>query len=357
MTATVLEGTMNRAIGCSFVAGAALFFAACATPSSAGHGTRLTGAGSTFAYPLYSKWADAFGKAHPDVQIDYQSIGSGGGIGLVTDGRVDFGATDGPLTDAQIKTFVEQRGCDVVHLPMALGADVATYNLPGVSGELKFTPRALVGIFLGTIKRWNDPEIAAANPGVALPSADIVVIHRSDGSGTTYVWTDYLSKVSDEWQTKVGRAISVSWPVGTGASGNQAVADLIASTPRSLGYVELTYAIRSKLSFGQVQNSAGQFVKAELSSVTAAAAEAARSMPDDFRVSITNAPGESSYPISSFTWVLVPAKIADTAKRQALVAFLKWGLADGQAFADSLSYSRLPDAVIQKTQSAISRIQ
>ena len=348
---------MNRTISSSFLAISIVSLFSCASQSSADHETRLNGAGSTFAYPLYSKWADAFGKVHPEVAVDYQSIGSGGGIGLVTDGRADFGATDGPMTDEQIKTFVEQRGCSVLHLPMALGADVPSYNLPGVTAELKFTPRALAGIFLGSIKKWNDPELTAANPEVTLPSADIVVIHRSDGSGTTYVWSDYLSKVSDEWRTKVGRSTSVNWPVGTGASGNQAVADLIAATPNSIGYVELTYAIRSKLSFGQVQNAAGQFVKAELWSVTAAAAEAARSMPDDFRVSITNAPGQNAYPVSSFTWILVPVKIADTTKKQALVAFLNWGLTDGQTFADSLSYSRLPEAVIKKTQSAISQIQ
>ena len=240
---------------------------------------------------------------------------------------------------------------------MALGADVPAYNIPGLPGELKFTSQALVGIFLGTIKKWNDPALTAVNVGIALPNAEIAVIHRADSSGTTYVWTDYLSKVSDEWRTKVGRSMSVNWPVGTGASGNQAVADLIAATPNSIGYIELTYAIRGKLSFGQVQNAAGHFVKAELWSVTAAAAESANTMPDDFRVSITNAPGENAYPVSSFTWMLVPVKIADATKRQALVAFLNWGLTDGQTFADSLSYSRLPDAVVKKTQSAISRIQ
>ena len=348
---------MNRLISFSLLAAAIVSWTGCGSQPSADQGARLNGAGSTFAYPLYSKWADAFGKVHPEVAIDYQSIGSGGGIGLVTDGRVDFGATDGPMNDEQIKTFIQQRGSSVLHLPMALGADVPSYNLPGVAVELKFTPRALAGIFLGTIKKWNDPELKAANSEVTLPATEIAVIHRSDGSGTTYVWADYLSKVSDEWRTKVGRGNSINWPVGSGASGNQAVADLIAATPNSIGYVELTYAIRSKLSFGQVQNGAGQFVKAELWSVTAAAAESARSMPDDFRVSITNADGQNAYPISSFTWILVPVKIADPAKRQALIAFLNWGLTDGQTFADSLSYSRLPDAVIKKTQSAISRIQ
>jgi phosphate transport system substrate-binding protein len=346
------------AIDCFVMATALISATGCTTAqSSTDRGAHLSGAGSTFAYPLYSKWADAFGKAHPEVAIDYQSIGSSGGIGLVTDGRADFGATDGPMTDAQMATFAQQRGSNVLHLPMALGADVPAYNLPGLTTDLKFTPRALAGIFLGTIKRWNDAEMAAANPGVELPNTEIAVVHRADGSGTTYVWSDYLSKVSDEWRTKVGRGATVPWPVGIGASGNQAVADLIAATPNSLGYVELTYAIRSKLSFGQVQNQAGRFVKAELWSVTAAASESAQSMPNDFRVSITNAPGESAYPIASFTWMLVPTKISDADKRRALVAFLNWGLTDGQTFADSLSYSRLPDAIVKKTQTAIAQIQ
>jgi phosphate transport system substrate-binding protein len=317
----------------------------------------LSGAGSTFAYPLYSKWADAFGKVHPEVAVEYQSIGSSGGIGLVTDGRADFGATDGPMSDAQMATFAEQRSAPVLHLPMALGADVPAYNLPGISSDLKFTPHALAGIFLGTIKKWNDPVLTATNPGLPLPNAEIIVVHRADGSGTTYIWSDYLSKVDDEWRTKMGRGTSVNWPVGNGASGNQAVADFIANTSNSIGYIELTYAIQRKLTFGQVQNASGRFIKAELWSVTAAAADSAQDMPADFRVSITNAPGESAYPISSFTWILVPTKIADRAKREAVVSFLNWGLTDGQTFADSLSYSRLPDSVIKKVQTAIARIQ
>jgi phosphate transport system substrate-binding protein len=347
---------MNRITTLSLLVVATTTLTACTAQSSSERGTLLTGAGSTFAYPLYSKWADAFGKTHPDVAIDYQSIGSGGGIGLVTDGRADFGATDGPMTDEQIKTFVQQRGCNVLHLPMALGADVPAYNIPNVTADVKFTAHALAGIFLGTVKKWNDAELVTANPGIALRDADIV-IHRSDGSGTTYVWTDYLSKVNDEWKTKVGHGISVNWPVGTGASGNQAIANLIAQTPNAIGYLELTYAIRGKLAYGQVQNAAGHFVKAELWSVTAAAAESAQSVPDDLRVSITNAPGQNSYPISTFTWILVPVKMPDAAKKAALIAFLKWGLTDGQSFADGLSYSRLPEALVQRTQAAISQIQ
>ena len=319
--------------------------------------TRINAAGSTFAYPLYTKWADAFGKSHPDVQIDYQSLGSAAGINMVADGRADFGGTDGPMTDKQMKEFLEQRGCAVLHVPMALGADVPTYNVPGVTVALKFTPQALAGIFLGSITRWNDPALTAANSGVSLPSAAIMVMHRSDGSGTTYVWADYLSKVSDEWQRRVGRSTSVNWPVGTGASGNQGVAEMIKVTPNAIGYVELTYAIRERLPYGDVQNAAGRFVKADFASVTAAASESAASMPADFRVSITNPPGESAYPIASFTWALVPSKIADPAKRQSLVAFLNWGLTDGQAFTEALSYARLPNAVVEKAKPLVAQIQ
>ena len=319
--------------------------------------TRINAAGSTFAYPLYTKWADAFGKTHPDVQIDYQSLGSTAGINMVTDGRVDFSGTDGPMTDQQMKDFNAQRGCPVLHVPMALGADVPSYNLPGVTAPLKFTPQALAGIFLGTITKWNDPALMAANAGVSLPSAPITVVHRSDGSGTTYVWADYLSKVSDEWQRRVGRSTSVKWPVGTGASGNQGVAEMIKVTPNAIGYVELTYAIREQLPYGDVQNAAGHFVKANFASVTAAAGESAASMPADFRVSITNPPGDAAYPIASFTWALVPTKIADPAKRQSLVAFLNWGLTDGQAFAEGLAYARLPDAVIEKAKPLLAQIQ
>ena len=342
------SGVMAWLIATAFVASAGC--------GSSGNAIRINAAGSTFAYPLYTKWADAFAKFHPDVQIDYQSVGSGAGINLVTEGRLDFGGTDGPMTDQQIKEFIAQRGCTVLHVPVALGADVPSYNLPGLTAALKLTPQALAGIFLGTITRWNDPALTAANAGVPLPSAPIMVVHRSDGSGTTYVWADYLSKVSDEWGRRVGRSTSVNWPVGAGATGIQGVAEMIKVTPNAIGYVELTYAIREQLPYGDVQNAAGQFVKANFASV-AAAAESVVSMPADFRVSITNPPGEHAYPIASFTWALVPAKIADPAKRQALIAFLNWGLTDGQAFAEELSYARLPDAVIEKAKPLVAQIQ
>ena len=244
----------------------------------------LNAAGATFPYPMYSKWFDEYHQAHPNVQINYQSIGSGGGIRQLLDKTVDFGASDGPMTDEQLK----QASVPILHFPTVLGADVPSYNIPGVSAELNFTPEALAGIFLGKITKWNDPAIASANPGVKLPGDDIVVVHRSDGSGTTYIWTDYLSKVSPEWKQKVGKATSVNWPVGLGGKGNEGVAALVQQTPDAIGYIELIYAIQNKIPYGHVKNSAGAFVKADLASVSAAAAAAAKTMPDDFRVSITD---------------------------------------------------------------------
>jgi phosphate transport system substrate-binding protein len=319
--------------------------------------TLVNGAGATFPYPMYSKWFNQYHKMHPDIQLNYQSIGSGGGIKQATEGTVDFGASDGPMTDAQLADFTKKRGCTALHFPTVLGADVPTYNIPGVKAELNFTPAALAGIFLGHITKWNDAEIAKHNPGVSLPNEDIVVVHRSDGSGTTYVWVDYLAKVSAEWKPKVGVGTSVNWPVGLGGKGNEGVSGLIRQTAHSIGYVELVYAVQNKLSYGKVQNLAGKFVRADLASVTAAAAGAAKAMPDDFRVSITNAPGAETYPISSFTWLLVPSKIADTKKREILVGFLKWMLHDGQKLAESLTYAQLPSAVVAKEEKAIGLIQ
>jgi phosphate transport system substrate-binding protein len=319
-------------------------------PSSA---LLINGAGATFPYPIYSKWFDEYHKLHPDIQINYQSIGSGGGIRQVLAGTVDFGATDGPMTDEQLG----QAKTKILHFPTVLGAVVPTYNIPGVSEELKFTPEALAGIFLGKITKWNDGELARANPGVNLPGDDIVVVHRSDGSGTTYVWVDYLSKVSEGWKTKVGKGTSVNWPVGLGGKGNEGVAGLVKQTPSSIGYVELIYAIQNKMPYGQVRNSSGDFVKADLASVTAAAAASAKVMPDDFRVSITNAPGKTAYPIASYTWLLVPSTIDDGAKRKVLVDFLHWMLTDGQNNAEPLAYARLPREVVAKEVKAISEIK
>jgi phosphate transport system substrate-binding protein len=317
----------------------------------------ITGAGATFPYPMYSKWFDEYHKKDTNIQINYQSIGSGGGIKQVTEGTVDFGASDGPMNDEQLKAFQEKHGYGILHFPTVLGAAVPVYNIPGVSADLNFTPAALAGIFLGKITKWNDPAIAGANKGVNLPANDIVVLHRSESSGTTYIWTDYLSKVSDDWKSKVGRAAAVNWPVGLGGKGSEGVSGLVKQTPNSLGYVELIYAIQNKMPYGNVQNSSGTFVKADLASVTAAAAGAAKSMPDDFRVSITDAPGKTAYPISSFTWLLIPAKIPDASKRDAIKGFVKWMLADGQNDTEALSYARLPKEVVAKELKALDNIQ
>src|ERR1700688_4246846 len=288
----------------------------------------INGAGATFPYPMYSKWFDEYHKKNANLQINYQSIGSGGGIKQVTEGTVDFGATDGPMNDEQLKAFQDKHGFPILHFPTVLGADVPTYNIPGVTQELNFTPEALAGIFLGKVTKWNDPAIASVNKGVNLPAAEILVVHRSDGSGTTYIWTDYLSKVSDEWKTKVGKGTSVNWPTGIGGKGNEGVAGLIKQTPNAFGYVELIYAVQNNIPYGTVKNSSGNFVKADLAGVTAAASGAAKEMPDDFRVSITNAPGKTAYPISSFTWLLIPDKIDDAVKRKSITDFLRWMLTD-----------------------------
>ena len=317
----------------------------------------ITGAGATFPFPMYSKWFDEYHKKNPGVEINYQSIGSGGGIKQVTEGTVDFGATDGPMNDDQLKTFEEKHRCAVLHFPTVLGAVVPTYNIPGVTTSLNFTPEALAGIYLGKITKWNDPLIADANKGVHLPDDDIIVVHRAESSGTTYVWTDYLSKVSDEWKTKVGKATAVKWPVGLGGQGNEGVTGTVKNTPDSIGYVELIYAESNKIPYGKVKNAAGVFVKASLGGVTAAAAGAAKQMPDDFRVSITNAPGKEAYPISSFTWLLIPSKISDAGKRAALKGFVSWMLADGQNYAEALSYARLPMEVVAKEKKALNNIQ
>jgi phosphate transport system substrate-binding protein len=316
----------------------------------------LNAAGATFPYPMYSKWFDVYHQQHPNIQINYQSIGSGGGIRQVLAGTVDFGASDGPMSDDQMKEFKEKRGVDILHFPTVLGADVPSYNIPGVTGELNFTQKAIAGIFLGTITKWNDPEIANANKGVNLPNADIIVVHRSDGSGTTYIWTDFLSKISDEWKNKVGKGTSVNWPVGLGGKGNEGVSGLVKQTPDAIGYIELIYAVQNNMTYGKVQNVAGKFVKADLAGVTAAAASM-KDMPEDFRVSITNAPGPTSYPVSSFTWFLIPAKISDAAKRDAIKEFLKWMLNDGQGMTEALAYAKLPKPVIVKELKAISKIQ
>src|SRR5438309_7836732 len=312
--------------------------------------TNLTGAGATFPYPMYSKWFDEYHNQHSDIKINYQSIGSGGGIKPIQAGTVDFGASDGPMTDEQLT----QTPGKVLHIPTVLGADVPTYNVNGVTGELKFTPDVLADLFLGKIKTWNDPRLAKANPGVKFPDEDIVIVHRSDGSGTTYIWTDYLSKVSSEWKDKVGKGTSVNWPVGLGGKGNEGVAGTVKQTEGGLGYVELAYANQNKLSMADLKNRDGQWVKASLDSVSAAAAKA--EIPADYRVSITDAPGKDAYPISAFTYLLLYKDQADPAKGQALVHFLWWAIHDGQKMATALDYAPLPAPLVKKVESTLESI-
>ena len=314
--------------------------------------TTLNGAGATFPNPMYSKWFSEYHKLHPDVQINYQPIGSGGGIRQVIAGTVDFGASDMPMTDDQLR----EAKFKVLNTPTVLGAVVPAYNIPGVTGEVKFTPEALAGIFLGKITKWNDKAIASANPGVNLPNQDILVVHRSDGSGTSFIWTDYLSKVSAEWKNQVGSGTSVKWPIGLGGKGNEGVAGSIRQLQGSIGYVELIYAVQNNIAYGSVRNAAGNFVKASLEGVTAAAA-AAPKMPADFRVSITNAPGKESYPISSFTWLLIPAQSKDPAKGKILNDFLNWMVTDGQKMTAALSYAPLPENVAEKVKEAIKQVK
>ncbi len=316
----------------------------------------LTGAGATFPAPIYQKWFAAY-QSIGKVQINYQPNGSGGGIKAVTEGTTDFGASDKPLDDGELKAYHDKHGFDVLLFPTVIGAAVPSYNVPGVTQALNFSQEALADIFLGKIKMWNDPKLKADNPGVNLPDDKIVVVHRSDGSGTTYCWTDFLSKVSSEWNTKVGKPnTSVDWPTGIGAKGNDGVAGLIKQQKGALGYVELIYAVKNHLPYGKVKNKDGKFVKADLESVTAAAA-ALKTMPPDFRASITNEAGENVYPISTFTWMLVPEKISDPAKEKALSGFLKWAITTGQNSVESLDYARLPKEVVAQEEKAIGRIQ
>jgi phosphate transport system substrate-binding protein len=314
---------------------------------------QINGAGATFPYPIYSKWFSEYNKLKPNVQINYQSIGSGGGIRQITNQTVFFGATDGPMTQEQLLAAPGR----ILHFPTVLGADVPVYNIPRVEADLKFTGPVLADIFLGKVTKWNDPALTKLNPGVQLPATEITVVHRSDGSGTTYIWVDYLAKVSPEWKQKVGVATSVNWPVGVGGKGNEGVAGLIRQTPGSIGYVELIYALQSKIRYGAVQNMAGEFLQANVQSVTAAAAAAASAMPKDFRVSITNAPGKGVYPIASFTWLLLYESPKDKQQARIFVDFVKWMLADGQKFAADLGYAPLPEAVVKMELEALAKIK
>jgi phosphate transport system substrate-binding protein len=313
--------------------------------------TTLNGAGATFPYPMYSKWFSEYNKLHPDVQINYQSIGSGGGIRQVLNGTVDFGASDGPMSDEQLA----QSKTKILHIPTVMGAVVPAYNVPGMSGEVKFTPEALAGIFLGKIQNWNDPAITKVNPGVNFPNQPIIVIYRSDGSGTTFIFTDYLSKISKDWSNGVGKGTSVKWQIGMGGKGNEGVAGQVRQLQGSIGYVELIYAVENKITYGSVRNAAGNFVKASLDGVTEAAASA-KAMPADFRVSITDAPGKTAYPISSFTWLLIPVQAKDPKKGKIIADFLDWMVTDGQKMTNQLSYAPLPPNVVEKVKAAIKQI-
>jgi phosphate transport system substrate-binding protein len=308
---------------------------------------KLTGAGATFPYPIYSKWFKEYSDAHPGVEINYQSIGSGGGIRQVTSGLVDFGASDGPMTDAQLAASKVK----LIHLPTVLGAVVPVFNVPGVT-DLRFSGDVLADIYQGKIETWNDPRIAKENPGVNLPSEKIIVVHRSDGSGTSYIFTDYLSKVSKAWADGPGKSTSPSWPKGVGGKGNEGVAGLVRQLPGAIGYVELIYALQNHISFGTMQNAAGNWVKASIAGVTDAAASV-KSMPDDFRVSITNAPGANAYPISSFTWLLIPLEAKDPAKSKVLKDLLSWIVKSGESEVSALSYAPLPQNVVDKELKAI----
>ena len=326
---------------------AAIAFPAAAQP------VRINGAGATFPYPIYSKWFTEYNRLHPEIQINYQSIGSGGGIRQLMNRTVFFGATDGPMTQDQLLGAPGK----ILHLPTVLGGDVPVYNIPGVDAELKFTGTLLADIFLGKITKWNDPAIGTLNPGVKLPATEIVVCHRSDGSGTTYIWVDYLSKVSPAWKKQVGVATSVNWPVGIGGKGNEGVAGLVKQTPGAIGYVELIYALQNKIDFGSVQNAAGEFVRASLESVTKAAAATKGKMPPDFRVSITNAPGAGVYPVSSFTWLLFYESPKDKRAARTMTDFMRWALHDGQKYCADLGYAPLPEEVVAMEMEALKKIR
>lgn len=325
-----------------------------AAPSAAAAQVKLTGAGATFPNIIYQDWIITYNRAHPDVQLNYQSIGSGAGIRQFSDKTVDFGASDAPMTDSAIAAI----GGNVIHIPTEMGGVLPTYNLPEVSAALKFTPDILADIYLGKVTKWSDARIAAVNPGVKLPDLDVVVVHRSDGSGTSFIWTDYLSKVSPEWAQKVGKGTSVNWPVGLGGKGNEGVSATVKQTPGAIGYVELGYAVINKLPVGSVKNKAGKFITPTIESVTAAAAGAMKAMgPNtDFRVSIVNADGAEAYPISSFTWMLVHKEYDDAAKARELVRYTWWAMTDGQARCGALGYAPIPKAMVPWIQARLKSI-
>jgi phosphate transport system substrate-binding protein len=312
---------------------------------------KLTGAGATFPYPIYSKWFSEYSAAHPGVEINYQSIGSGGGVRQVTAGLVDFGASDMPVTDEQLAASKTK----LTHIPTVLGAVVPVFNVPGVN-DVRFSSDVLADIYLGKISTWNDGRIAKDNPGVNLPNQKIIVVHRSDGSGTTYIFTDYLSKVSKDWANGPGKGASPSWPVGVGGKGNEGVAGLVRQLPGAIGYVELIYALQNHINFGEVKNASGNWTKASIDGVTQAAASV-KQMPADYRVSITNAPGATAYPISSFTYLLVPLKSPDPAKGKVIKDLLSWIINSGESEVSALSYAPLPKNVAEKVLKTVYSLQ
>jgi phosphate transport system substrate-binding protein len=330
------------------------FFAAALVVCSAaaGFAQKINGAGATFPNPIYSKWFSEYSAQHPGVQINYQPIGSGGGIKQVTAGTVDFGASDGPMTDTQLQASKIK----IIHIPTVIGAVVPIYNLPGVNTELKFAPDVLADIYLGKITNWSDARIAKDNPGVSLPNTDIIIAHRSDGSGTTYIFTDYLSKVSNDWKNNVGRNTAVAWPKGIGGKGNEGVAGLVRQMPGTIGYVELIYALQNKIQYGYVKNASGNWVKASVDGVTEAAATV-KQMPADYRVSITNAPGKDAYPIASFTWLLIPTPAPNSENGKVIKDFLNWMLDHGQAETSALYYAPLPKTVADKVRGTIAELK
>ncbi|HEX9128727.1 MAG TPA: phosphate ABC transporter substrate-binding protein PstS [Gemmatimonadaceae bacterium] len=322
--------------------------------ASSGGGADLTGAGATFPYPIYSKWFSDYANA-TGIKINYQSIGSGGGVRQISEQTVDFGASDGPMSDEEL---AKAKGGPILHIPTVLGADVITYNVPGVTAVLKLTPSVIADIFMGRIKKWNDTRIASLNSGVTLPNQDILVVHRSDGSGTTYIFTDYLDKVSPAWHTSVGKGKEVKWPVGLGGKGNEGVSGQVKQTPGAVGYVELAYAKQNNLPAALVRNKAGQYVAASVPAVTAAAAGVAQSLPanTDYRISIVDAPGAQSYPISSFTWLLVYQHQKDAVKGKKLVDFLNWAMTEGERSAPTLDYAPLPTEMVTTVKAKIATI-
>ena len=326
---------------------------ACNGGASSGNGSvSLEGAGATFPNPLYQKWLSEYGKLHPNVKMDYQSIGSGGGIKQIKEQTVDFGASDAPMKDEDLKSAPGE----ILHIPTVLGAVVLTYNLQTINQALRFSPETISDIFLGKIKKWNDPKIAADNPGVTLPASDITVVHRSDGSGTSAVFTDYLSKVSAEWKEKVGAGVSPSWPTGVGGKGNEGVTGQVKNTPNTLGYVELAYAVQNKLPVAQIKNASGNFITPSIDTVIAAASGSLATTPEDLRVSITNAAGADAYPISSYTYILVYKAQKDAAKGKVLIDFLWWGIHEGESFAKDMQYAPLPADIVKRTEAKINSV-